>query len=109
MTLWLRLLLTLLAASALAGLALWRKALTRGGLILAWALALVICFCGGLSGYLALVATFVFTIAAGKLLMKDGELVGIDEEAENAYILERSQKLWGDLNGCEYGPEGERN
>lgn len=48
------------------------------------------------------------TIAAGKLLMKDGELVGIDEEAENAYILERSQKLWGDLNGCEYGPEGER-
>ena len=67
MALWSKLLLSLLAASALALLALWRKALTRGGLLLAWALALVICFCGGLAGYLALVATFVFTIAAGKL------------------------------------------
>ena len=38
------------------------------------------------------------TIAAGKLLMKDRELVGIDEEAENAHILEAAKKLWGDLN-----------
>ena len=42
------------------------------------------------------------TIAAGKLLMKDRELVGIDEEAENAHILEASRKLWGTLNHREY-------
>ncbi len=42
------------------------------------------------------------TIANGKVLMKDRELVGIDEEAENAYILEEAKKLWGDLNGCQY-------
>ena len=61
------LLLSLLAATALAGLAAWRKALTRGGLLLAWALAVVIGFCGGLTGFLVLAATFVFTIASGKL------------------------------------------
>lgn len=42
------------------------------------------------------------TICNGKLLMKDRELVGIDEEAENAHILEESKKLWGALNHCEY-------
>ena len=42
------------------------------------------------------------TIANGKLLMKDRELIGIDEEAENAHILEESKKLWGALNHCEY-------
>ncbi len=35
------------------------------------------------------------TIANGKLLMKDRELIGIDEEAENAHILEAAKKLWG--------------
>ena len=34
--------------------------------------------------------------------MKDRELVGIDEEAENAHILEASKKLWGSLNRREY-------
>ena len=47
------------------------------------------------------------TFAAGKLLMKDRELIGIDEEAENAYILEEAKQLWGDLNHCAYGPFGE--
>ncbi len=42
------------------------------------------------------------TIAAGKILMLDRELVGIDEEAENAHILEASKKLWGSLNHREY-------
>ena len=42
------------------------------------------------------------TIGNGKLLMKDRELVGIDEEAVNAHILEESKKLWGALNHCEY-------
>lgn len=42
------------------------------------------------------------TIAGGKVLMKDRELVGIDEEAENAHILETAKKLWGSLNHREY-------
>ena len=42
------------------------------------------------------------TIAAGKTLMLDRQLVGIDEEAENAHILEAAKKLWGDLNHREY-------
>ena len=42
------------------------------------------------------------TIANGKLLMKDRELIGIDEEAVNAHILEESKKLWGALNDCTY-------
>ena len=62
-----RILLSLLSSAALAGLAAWRKALTRGGLLLAAALAVVIGLCGGVSGFLALAATFLFTVAAGKL------------------------------------------
>ena len=42
------------------------------------------------------------TICNGKLLMKDRELVGVDEEAVNAHILEESKKLWGELNHCQY-------
>ena len=42
------------------------------------------------------------TIAAGKVLMQDRQLVGIDEEAKNAHILEASKKLWGSLNHREY-------
>ena len=42
------------------------------------------------------------TICNGKLLMKDRELVGIDEEAINAHILEESKKLWGELNHRAY-------
>ena len=38
------------------------------------------------------------TIAAGRVLMQDRELIGIDEEAENAHILEAAKKLWGELN-----------
>ena len=39
--------------------------------------------------------------------MKDRELIGIDEEAENAHILEEAKKLWGDLNHCKYDEHGE--
>ena len=38
----------------------------------------------------------------GKILMRDRQLVDIDEEAVNAHILEASKKLWGKLNHCEY-------
>jgi len=42
------------------------------------------------------------TIANGKILMKDRQMVGIDEEAVNAGILEESRKLWGAVNNCTY-------
>lgn len=67
MELFVRALLSLLAASLLAGLAWWKKALTPRGLVLAWGLALAIAFCGGPGGFLALAATYGFTILAGKL------------------------------------------
>ena len=37
------------------------------------------------------------TIANGKVLMLDRELVGIDEEAVNARILEEAKRLWNSL------------
>ena len=43
-----------------------------------------------------------YKLSNGKVLMRDRELVGIDEEAENAHILEAAKKLWGDLNHREY-------
>ena len=38
------------------------------------------------------------TIINGKVLYKDREFVGIDEEKLNAWTLEQSKKLWGELN-----------
>ncbi|MBQ9550141.1 MAG: putative aminohydrolase SsnA [Lachnospiraceae bacterium] len=42
------------------------------------------------------------TIINGKVLYKDREFVGIDEERINAWTMEQSKKLWGDLNNREY-------
>lgn len=42
------------------------------------------------------------TIAGGKVLMLDRELIDIDEQAVNASVLEVSKKLWGSLNYCTY-------
>ncbi len=39
------------------------------------------------------------TMCAGKLLMKDRELIGIDEQAVNAKTLESAAQLWNQLNG----------
>ncbi len=39
------------------------------------------------------------TMCNGKLLMKDRQLIGIDEEAMNARTMEASKKLWSRLNG----------
>ena len=38
------------------------------------------------------------TIVGGKVLMRDRELLCVDEEAENAHILESAKRLWGRLN-----------
>lgn len=66
----------LLAATLLALLALRKKALTRGGLMLAWLLAVVIGLCGGMGAFAALAATFLCTIIAGKLSGKTGADIG---------------------------------
>ena len=42
------------------------------------------------------------TIINGKVLYKDREYVDIDEEAINAWTLEQSKKLWGELNHRQY-------
>ena len=39
-----------------------------------------------------------FTMCAGKILMQDRKLVGIDEEAINAHTMEESVKLWKALD-----------
>ena len=36
------------------------------------------------------------------LCREERRLVGIDEEAENAHILEAAKKLWGSLNNRVY-------
>ena len=70
-------LLALVPAAALAGFAAWKRALTPGGLALAGALAFVIGFCGGVSAFAALAATFLFTVAAGKLSGRAGAEIGL--------------------------------
>ena len=42
------------------------------------------------------------TIINGKVLYKDREFVGIDEDAINAWTMEQSKKLWGVLNNRVY-------
>ena len=42
------------------------------------------------------------TIINGKVVYKDREFVGIDEEKINAWTLEQAKKLWGELNHREY-------
>ena len=42
------------------------------------------------------------TIINGRLLYKDREFVDLDEDRINAWTLEQSKKLWGELNHREY-------
>ncbi len=42
------------------------------------------------------------TIINGQLLYRDRSFVGIDEDAINAWTLEQSRKLWGELNHRSY-------
>lgn len=72
----LQILFSIALATLLSAVALWKNALTRRGLILAWALCVVIVFCGGLSCYLALASTFLFTVLAGKISGSIGREVG---------------------------------
>ena len=42
------------------------------------------------------------TVINGKVLYKDREFVGIDEDAINAWTMEQAKKLWGQLNHRTY-------
>ena len=61
---------SLLLSSALAGLSLWKRALTSAGTLLAWGMALAVCALGGLPAFLILAATFLGTVAADRLAGK---------------------------------------
>ncbi len=65
--------LSLILSTALAGVAVWRKALTYPATALAWCFSVVICFCAGVYGFLALAATLIFTLIAGKISGKTRE------------------------------------
>ena len=69
--------LALLLSSALAGLALWRRALTPAGTLLAWAMCLAICRIGGLPAFLILAVTFLATVAADRLAGKRADPSGL--------------------------------
>lgn len=65
--------ISLILSTLLAGLALWRKAITYPGTALAWCFSVVICYCAGVTGFCALAATLVFTLVAGKISGKTRE------------------------------------
>jgi len=65
--------LSLILSTALAALALWRKALTYPATALAWCFSVVICLCAGVCGFCALAATLIFTLIAGKISGKKRE------------------------------------
>lgn len=69
--------LALLLSSALAGLALWKRALTPAGTLLAWAMCLAICRIGGLPTFLILALTFLATVAADRLAGKRADPRGL--------------------------------
>jgi len=65
--------LSLILSTALAAVALWRKALTWPATALAWCFAVVITYCGGWVNFCALAATLIFTLIAGKISGKTRE------------------------------------
>lgn len=65
--------LSLILSTALAALALWRRAITYPGTALAWCFSVVICYCAGVWGFCALAATLIFTLIAGKISGKKRE------------------------------------
>lgn len=68
--------LMLIPPTLLAGLALWKKALTRPAVLCAWLLAVCITFAGGLWAFAVLAAVFLCTLLAGRLSGTAGKAVG---------------------------------
>ena len=73
--------LAVLVSSALAGLAWYKKALTRSGIVTSWLLCILISFFGGWSAYLILTATFIFVVAADKFAGKKADPNGIRQKS----------------------------
>ena len=65
--------LSLILSTALAALAIWRKAITYPGTALAWCFSVLISLFAGVWGFLALAATLIFTLIAGKISGKTRE------------------------------------
>jgi len=61
------LLINIGVSSLLAGIAIVQKALTAKAVILAWICSIIITYCGGISSFAILAATFIFTVIAGKI------------------------------------------
>ena len=68
--------LMLIPPTLLAGLALWKKALTVPGVLCAWGLAVCVTFTGGLGAFTVLAAVFLCALLAGKLSGAAGKAVG---------------------------------
>ncbi|MBR5490103.1 MAG: DUF92 domain-containing protein [Oscillospiraceae bacterium] len=65
--------LSLILSSALAALAIWRKAITNKGIAIAWLCSVCICYFGGWVNFLCLAATLICTLIAGKISGKKRE------------------------------------
>ena len=60
-------LISIILSTLLASFALYKNSLTTNGLITAWLLSIIITFCGGISSYIILCATFLLTIISSKI------------------------------------------
>ena len=69
--------LAVLLASALATLAIYKKAMTAGGVVAAWIMCIVITALGGPAAFAILAATFVLTVSADRLAGKRADPNGI--------------------------------
>lgn len=67
----------LCCSTSLAAVALWKKALTISGTMLAWLCCLIITVGGGLTGFAILLMTFAGTVAADKLAGKRADPLGV--------------------------------
>ena len=59
--------------SILAGIAFYKKSLTKFGAIVAWILSIVITYCGGTVGFVILLVTFLSVMVVGKISHKKRE------------------------------------
>ena len=74
--------MSLLVSSLLAGLAIYKKALTRYGVLIAWICSVGISYFGGMRAFLILAVTFLMTLVGSKLFAhkKESQLETINEK-----------------------------
>ncbi|MDD3341452.1 MAG: DUF92 domain-containing protein [Bacilli bacterium] len=69
------LIISICLSSLLAGFAIYKKAFTKNGVIIALLLSILITYCGGVTGFVILVTTFLATMIAGKIAHTKRELI----------------------------------